>query len=389
MKFFKVFTSVVTGLTLAAGSGAVYAQQPGTGANTTAAPVNFLSFRSQSGKPNWLTENRTHLYYTKDLKNSDIKVSQFNRNNIHKGFRISVLSGSDRWNLEVHAPLNSTDFIRIGKYDRAERAGFAQTVPGLDLSGAGRGCNKVSGSFDVREMKLSGTGTVEKLAIDFVHKCEQRDENTVIGAVRFHSSVPVPPGFPQPPVVQPASPLVVKNYLEYGSLLSNNGATTSERTNLDYTFEKDRLPNLIPVKQSTFRIWKSTPQGLELNFGFDPKGVDYKKGRYFVRSNVPSASANAPTGGSEHPRGVVNISGSLLSAPVRKLPASSGSARECVNGGGILDINDIAYLRDVGVNRSTTKYITKLDANLIMECPEFKGQPKVRIETHIKFGPQN
>ena len=380
MKFFKVFTSVVTGLTLAAGSGAVYAQQPWTGANTTAAPVNFLSFRSQSGKPNWLTENRTHLYYTKDLKNSDIKVSQFNRNNIHKGFRISVLSGSDRWNLEVHAPLNSTDFIRIGKYDRAERAGFAQTVPGLDLSGAGRGCNKVSGSFDVREMKLSGTGTVEKLAIDFVHKCEQRDENTVIGAVRFHSSVPVPRVFPQPPVVQPASPLVVKNYLEYGSLLSNNGATTSERTNLDYTFEKDRLPNLIPVKQSTFRIWKSTPQGLELNFSFDPKGVDYKKGRYFVSSNVYYSSETDRT--AQRYRSFVHITGSLLS-PVNNTSQSPGMP-QCVNGGGILDINDIAYL-----NVSSGKYITKLDANLVMECPEFKGQPKVRIKTHIKFGPQN
>jgi hypothetical protein len=290
----------------------------------------------------------------------------------------------------VHAPLRATDYIMTGKYHRAERAG-AELHPGLDLSGSAMNCRKVSGSFDVREMKLSGTGTVEKLAVDFVHKCEQRDENTVIGAVRFHSSVPVPPGFPQPPVVQPASPLVVKNYLEYGSLLSDGGATTSERTSLDYTFEKNRRPKLIPVRQSsTFRIWKSTPQGLELTFDFDPKGVDYKKGRYFVRSNVSSVSANAPTVGSNQPRGVVNISGSLLSAPVRILPVSSGSARECVNGGGILDINDIAYLLDVGyVNGSSgeyiSKFITKLDANLVMECPEFKGQPKVRIETHIKF----
>jgi hypothetical protein len=91
MKFFKVFTSVATGLTLAAGSGAVYAQQPGTGANATAAPVNFnfFGFRSESGKSNAQISNNLYYSYTKDL---GIKVIQLNHNNIHKGFRIFVSS---------------------------------------------------------------------------------------------------------------------------------------------------------------------------------------------------------------------------------------------------------------------------------------------------------
>lgn len=58
-------------------------------------------------------------------------------------------------------------------YTDAERAPFATFMkPGLDISGDGRGCNSLSGSFDIDEIAWDGDVLVHVLA-RFEQHCEE------------------------------------------------------------------------------------------------------------------------------------------------------------------------------------------------------------------------
>jgi hypothetical protein len=60
-----------------------------------------------------------------------------------------------------------------GVYDKAQRAPFREEGrPGIDISGDGRGCNEVSGRFEVRSLVVSPGGRLERLWIVYEHHCE-------------------------------------------------------------------------------------------------------------------------------------------------------------------------------------------------------------------------
>ena len=52
-----------------------------------------------------------------------------------------------------------------GTYETARRAPFSESLNGLDVSGAGRGCNALSGRFVVLEAQYDSAGTVLKLSL--------------------------------------------------------------------------------------------------------------------------------------------------------------------------------------------------------------------------------
>jgi hypothetical protein len=184
----------------------------------------------------------------------------------------------------VYAPLNSSS-IKPGSYKNAvratEQAGYLMyddigkvKAPGLYLSRIGLACGKVSGSFDVREMKLSGAGTVEKLAVDFVHKCEQRNENTVIGAFRFNSSVSVQSGLAKPPVVQKPvvqkpgqkpvvqKPAVVKNVtLDLPTLPEKAGSPPLPSA------VQESMQSILPIMNTKYSDGKLQEKGWRTSFG--------------------------------------------------------------------------------------------------------------------------
>lgn len=75
-------------------------------------------------------------------------------------------------------------------YEDATRYPFNQPpAPGLSVSGNGRGCNRLSGRFDVHEFEISNV-TPALLAIDFVQYCEEGDA-ALYGWIRLNSSVPI------------------------------------------------------------------------------------------------------------------------------------------------------------------------------------------------------
>ena len=62
--------------------------------------------------------------------------------------------------------------LSVQVYDDAERAAFAAPGhPGIDIFGDGRGCNTISGRFQVFDIQLSGN-TVKKFTATFEQACE-------------------------------------------------------------------------------------------------------------------------------------------------------------------------------------------------------------------------
>jgi hypothetical protein len=77
----------------------------------------------------------------------------------------------DSWNLDLAGPTKST--LTVGAYENAQRFPFQPTgVPGLDFSGAGRGCNTSTGRFDVLQAAYAADGSVRKFSADFEQHCE-------------------------------------------------------------------------------------------------------------------------------------------------------------------------------------------------------------------------
>jgi hypothetical protein len=69
------------------------------------------------------------------------------------------------WDVDLTAPDGNP--LVVGVYENAQRWPFqAPTHPGLDVSGDGRGCNTVSGRFQVEEL------TATSLTATFEHHCE-------------------------------------------------------------------------------------------------------------------------------------------------------------------------------------------------------------------------
>jgi hypothetical protein len=77
-----------------------------------------------------------------------------------------------------------------GRYLTAERFPFESPQnAGLDASGDGRGCNTLSGQFEILDIVLDPDGkTVQRFAANFVQNCENLGP-VLRGEVRYHSAV--------------------------------------------------------------------------------------------------------------------------------------------------------------------------------------------------------
>jgi hypothetical protein len=93
-------------------------------------------------------------------------------------------ASDDYWNFEFDAP--DPEPLAPGLYEGATRYPFnSSTGPGLSVSGAGRGCNTLTGEFLVHEAEFSVEGTLERFAVDFVQHCD--GDPPLFGAVRYQS----------------------------------------------------------------------------------------------------------------------------------------------------------------------------------------------------------
>jgi predicted nucleotidyltransferase len=83
--------------------------------------------------------------------------------------------------------------LTVGTYNNATRYPFnSATEPGLDVSGDGRGCNQLVGSFQIFELVRNNKGIIQHFAADFVQYCSSDIGGPALrGSVRFNSEIPL------------------------------------------------------------------------------------------------------------------------------------------------------------------------------------------------------
>lgn len=105
------------------------------------------------------------LYQEFYLADGNITASRNYDNGVTIRFK-----GRDSWTLNFAAP-GDVD-LTTGLYSNATRFPFQDvTEPGLDISGAGRGCNTLEGNFEVTNLVYDSEGEVEKFEATFEQHC--------------------------------------------------------------------------------------------------------------------------------------------------------------------------------------------------------------------------
>jgi hypothetical protein len=74
------------------------------------------------------------------------------------------------WSVDFVAP--SGDILSAGTTYNATRAGFSGSGAGMDISGDGRGCNTITGTFKVNAISVAIDGTLRYVSISFTQHCE-------------------------------------------------------------------------------------------------------------------------------------------------------------------------------------------------------------------------
>lgn len=104
--------------------------------------------------------------------------------NFDKGVNVS-LQNLDGWETDFAAPNNA--ILTAGTYLNAQRFPFqAAGMPGLSVYGAGRGCNMLTGNFNVTQASYDSSGKVRHFGADFEQHCEGGIPG-LFGSVRINS----------------------------------------------------------------------------------------------------------------------------------------------------------------------------------------------------------
>jgi hypothetical protein len=173
-------TAAVGGSLLVAGT--AHAQPVTTGT---------LSFSGDSG--DYISGGKSYSYSTGG--GDALKVSSANGSTL--SVSVNAYNG-DWWTLELDAPgtpdepvPGQSPILVPGTYAAAHRYPFNGTGPGLSLSGNGRGCNTLTGSFTVTKAVFGAGGYVQNFDATFEQHCEG-GSTAARGEVHI-SNAPAPP----------------------------------------------------------------------------------------------------------------------------------------------------------------------------------------------------
>ncbi len=168
---FKLFfiPAILFCLFLFAPSGNI-AQTPNT------SPVTQLSI---GGSGDYIGGTRSYFYGQGVGVYRVITVADFNADkladNINILFNAQTPAGEENWDFEFKTNRAGRNLVP-GYFENAERAGFeGDGKIGLAVSGNGKGCNTLRGSFTVHEAQYNMTGSqpqLLKLTVSFEQYCE-------------------------------------------------------------------------------------------------------------------------------------------------------------------------------------------------------------------------
>ena len=146
--------------------------------------VTLIHFESQKG--DYIGLGRQWTYTNAD---APIRATRNFGGGVSIGFDADTF-----WFLDF-VPASGQTFA-VGTYENAQRFPFQGAGhPGLSVDGDGRGCNTLTGRFQVLELTLGADGSVKSLAIDFEQHCEGGTP-ALFGVVRVNAEN-VPAGFDQ------------------------------------------------------------------------------------------------------------------------------------------------------------------------------------------------
>lgn len=143
-----------------------------------------LSFVSDAG--DYIGGGQSRLF---TLDNASI-TSRHSDSGGHFSLTIFPFSGGF-WFLDLAAPQGSR--LVPGAYEGAIRYPFqSPSQPGLSFSGDGRGCNTLTGRFDVLDAAFGSNGYIERLHARFEQHCEG-GTSALYGEVNIVNPPPPPP----------------------------------------------------------------------------------------------------------------------------------------------------------------------------------------------------
>jgi hypothetical protein len=126
-------------------------------------PATDAWLRFQSDPQDYIGAGKNELW---TLTESDLSIRGDNRD-----IQVSASGKGDYWQLEFRAPSNGV--LKLGTFTNAERAPFVTgKAPGLDISGSGRGCNTLSGQFNITSLRWASSGEIVAIDVLFEQHCE-------------------------------------------------------------------------------------------------------------------------------------------------------------------------------------------------------------------------
>jgi alpha-tubulin suppressor-like RCC1 family protein len=107
---------------------------------------------------------------SQDLTYSSESGAQFTWQNTARTLDVNILTQGASWNFGIATPFEDTG---VANYTRATRYPFqASTVPGLDVGGDGRGCNRSRGTFQIYLLERNILdGNIVRMAATFDQSC--------------------------------------------------------------------------------------------------------------------------------------------------------------------------------------------------------------------------
>lgn len=143
-------------------------------------PVDDGNYTMSGDEGDYITLGGSYNYST--AVRDRISVTASNPRTI--GLRIEGFYTNDYWTVDLQAP--DGDNLVVGEYLNVSRYPFNLIGSGLSVSGNGRGCNTVSGSFVIKEISMGPNNEVDRLEATLEQHC---GSVTTIPALRANISI--------------------------------------------------------------------------------------------------------------------------------------------------------------------------------------------------------
>jgi hypothetical protein len=168
-KLFKVKLSAASGAPIGASSASILIRDPNV-------PLTALAMSSQVG--DYIGQGQQYL-----ITLSDGTFTPSNSANVVTFW----VSNGDGWTTDFAGP--TTAQLGKGDYQNAQRYPFQpQGTPGLSIYGAGRGCNTLTGNFQVLQAAYNSGGALQDFSANFEQHCEGASP-ALFGWVRYKTKL--------------------------------------------------------------------------------------------------------------------------------------------------------------------------------------------------------